>query len=386
MVFGLSFGGSKNKYSQTANESGTSSSEYSRTPTTPDYWSNAYQNALGQYGANMAPPPSSSQGGLTQAAPAEPGGAQPGLNQMRLGHVQTTSSGGHQAAPNDPSAALAPYKQQLGDQNQILANNSFTLADNNAALDTYRNWDSNTIAQLERKYPDLYQKAPDVVANNINATRGVDYSDPYVNKYLTDVVDTSLADYDVGVDRQQNLERARQAAGGAFGKRGQVYNAIMDAEAARGRGSLGANLRYGAQDRAFGLGQQDAGRAYDANKSNVANQMAAAQYNAQRNDARTMFDVDEAMRRDQFRAGLTNSMSQNAQAMSQNANDQSQNILGMANLELAGSDRGFDRLFNLLGLGTSTFGEEGYESGTYDSTNTTKGKGSGFNAGVSVSG
>jgi len=372
MVFGLSFGGSKNKYSQTANESGTSSSEYSRTPTTPDYWNNAYQNALGQYGANMAPPPGSQP----------PAQTSPGSGDM----MYHQTSGGHQAAPNDPSAALAPYKQQLGNQNQILANNSAILADNNAALDTYRNWDSNTIAQLERKYPDLYQKAPDVVANNINATRGVDYSDPYVNKYLTDVVDTSLADYDVGVDRQQNLERARQAAGGAFGKRGQVYNAIMDAEAARGRGSLGANLRYGAQDRAFGLGQQDAGRAYDANKSNVANQMAAAQYNAQRNDARTMFDVDEAMRRDQFRAGLTNSMSQNAQAMSQNANDQSQNILGMANLELAGSDRGFDRLFNLLGLGTSTFGEEGYESGTYDSTNTTKGKGSGFNAGVSVSG
>lgn len=324
MVFGLSFGGSKNKYSQTTNESGNFENTYNRAPVTPENWQNTYDQSL-----------------------------------------QTYSAGGHQAALG------AQAQQQAG------AGAAGVGRLNETYLPHLMNQNANTIATLERDHPDLYQKAPDVTAANIDATRGIDYSDPYVNKYLNDVVDTSLNDYDVGVDRQQNAARARQAGAGAFGTRSHIYNAIADAEAARGRGSLAAGLRYQAQDRAFGLGQQDAGRQFDANRQNVANQMAAQQFNAQRNDQRTMFDVNEAMRRDQFRAGVADQMAGN--------------ILSGANLNLQGTQLGmqggqmdFDNLFNILGLGTSTFGEEGTEAGVYDSTNSTRGKGTGFNAGVSV--
>jgi len=417
MVFGFSFSGEKNKYSQTTNESGNFENTYSRAPTIPDYWQSAYQGMLNQY----APAYGAGQGAPANQKPqmetATSGGhmaAQPGLTGLQsqgANYVSGLVEGG------DP--AQAGVNAAVGNINQLAGNMQGFGGDlaglNRTYLPHLINQSANTIAGLERDYPDLYQKASDVAAQQIaaqqiSATMGHEHADPYLNKYLGDVVDTSLADYDVGVDRQQNMSRARQAAAGAFGSRSNVYNAIADAEAARGRGSLAAGLRYGAQDRAFGLGQQDAGRVLTADQTNAANDLraqqfnaandlGAQQFNAQRNDARTMFDVNEAMRRDQFRANIANQMAGNILGQA-GLNQGAASMYGdAAGLGIAGSQLGtananllfnmggaqFDNPFNLLGLGTSTFGEEGTEAGVYDSTTSTRGKGTRFKGGSSAS-
>jgi hypothetical protein len=304
-----------------------------------------------------------------------------------------------------------------------------------------------TQATLERDYPDMYQRAQDIGVQDIEAervagTRGIDYSDLYRNQYLQDVVDTSLADFDTAQDRAAAARRDRNAARGAFGSRGAMYDVLADSEAARQRGGLSAGLRYQAADRAFGLGQQDAGRGMQANLTNAANRLRAnqlsraAQQDAQRFNAlqqtgRTQADVANAYQGRQAQAnalrdwqanqlaaaGLQGQgagvLAQGAGVLGQGANvlGQGAGVLGQGagvfgqgagmfgeQARLAALGQGltneqrqmlfqmgrsqFENPFRLLGLGQPLFGETGLEQEAIDETErgttTRKGKGTSF--------
>lgn len=144
-------------------------------------------------------------------------------------------------------------------------------------------------------------QAPQVTANQASKFVG-----DYMNPYLRDVVDTSLADYDVGADRTRAARLAAQDAGSAFGSRSAVANAVYDADAARGRGALSANLRSGAFDTALGAAQGDANRLLSGDTFNAGNALQAALAN-QSNQAR---NLDRATQNSQFNSGQYNNAAQ----------------------------------------------------------------------------
>lgn len=439
MPFGLSFSGGKKKYNETTNtsESGNFNNTYNTGVDVPDYWQGAYQSMLNQYVPNagllpanqnnspqvspgggntvggLVPPPANQNG--PQMGTMRSGGHQAGLN---AGHPGLSSlqgvaannllgnmGGGNPAVSQAQKTGGAASSNLMGMSSDI-QNNNWNYWQNLADRGAY------TMGTVEQKWPELYQRSQDVsvdpiTAQTIDATQGHNYSDPYLNKYLDDHVGASLQDFDVGTDRLNNARRARQSAMGAWGDRTGMYNAIEDSEAARNRGALSAGLRFGAQDRAFGFGQQDAGRQYDANKTNVSNDLmaqmqtaqnslAGQQFNANLNQQRNMFDVNAAYQGQ----GMQMDALQNMQNNILNAAGIQQGAAGLENeaarLKLLGQgmdnetasllfgfgNTQFSNPFNLLGLGTSTFGEYGNESGTYASqgTSNTKGKGSSFGA------
>lgn len=115
---------------------------------------------------------------------------------------------------------------------------------------------------------------------NASAARGIQFSQPYENRFIDQVVNTSLAGFDEYAGRQRAQEAAQAAGNNAFGgSRYGVQRAITEEQVARERASTESGLRFGAQDRAFGLGMQDAGMETQASMANAAaaNQRAQAQ-------------------------------------------------------------------------------------------------------------
>tara|TARA_R110000868_G_scaffold10713_1_gene52053 strand:- start:1354 stop:2340 length:987 start_codon:yes stop_codon:yes gene_type:complete len=136
----------------------------------------------------------------------------------------------------------------------------------------------------------------DVVAQQVRATRGLDYSQGYMDPYLRDVVDTSLSEYDVNAGEARNSLRASSA--GAFGnKRTGVAEGQFASDAAIGRGRLASDLRSNAFRFATESGMKDSDRFLtgdmsnqDANLragiSNAANTLTGRTFNAgAQNDA-----------------------------------------------------------------------------------------------------
>ena len=134
---------------------------------------------------------------------------------------------------------------------------------------------------------------------NARATQGYKFSQPYENRYTDQVVDTTLANFDEYAGRQRAQEAAQAAGNNAFGgSRFGVQRAITEEQIARERASQESGLRFGAQDRAFGLGMQDA---------NSANQIAAQNAAAANQRAQAQATLD--MQRELANMGAANNMS-----------------------------------------------------------------------------
>jgi hypothetical protein len=132
--------------------------------------------------------------------------------------------------------------------------------------------------------------------SNASATQGYRFSQPYENRYTDQVVDTTLANFDEYAGRQRAQEAAQAAGNNAFGgSRYGVQRAITEEQIARERASQESGLRFGAQDRAFGLGMQDA---------NSVNQMASQ--NAAAANAQAMAQAQLDMSRNMTNAGANN--------------------------------------------------------------------------------
>lgn len=97
--------------------------------------------------------------------------------------------------------------------------------------------------------------------------------DDYMSPYLSDVISTSLADFDVGADRtrsQQALELAGGAGGNAYNSSGSgLTRSLTEGELNRGRGSLAAGLRDQGFNTAAQLSNLDAQRAQQTDLANL---------------------------------------------------------------------------------------------------------------------
>jgi hypothetical protein len=119
----------------------------------------------------------------------------------------------------------------------------------------------------------------DVVAQQVRASRGLDYSQGYMDPYLRDVVDTSLSEYDVNAGEARNSLRASSA--GAFGnKRTGVAEGQFASDAAIGRGRLASDLRSNAFRFATESGMKDSDRFLTGDMSNQDANLRAGIANA----------------------------------------------------------------------------------------------------------
>jgi hypothetical protein len=184
-----------------------------------------------------------------------------------------------------------------------------------------RGYTADTISDDQRVQIDPVSRA--------RASQGIQFSQPYENRYTDQVVDTTLAGFDEYAGRQRAAEAAQAAGNNAFGgSRFGVQRAITEEQIARERASQEAGLRFGAQDRAFGLGMQDAGTASQVSMANAAaaNQRAQAQaamdqqglfanmdarnqagaFGADASNRASMFNADSANQASQFGANARN--------------------------------------------------------------------------------
>lgn len=126
------------------------------------------------------------------------------------------------------------------------------------------------------------QQAARGAVRDLSGGVGSEFMQSYMNPYLQDVVDYSLAD----------IERARQSAimqggaqavkAGAFGgSRQGVAEALTNEAAIREAGRTAAGLRSQGFEFAAGMGQTDAARALQAQAANQGVDMSLEQANAQ---------------------------------------------------------------------------------------------------------
>lgn len=135
-----------------------------------------------------------------------------------------------------------------------------------------------------------------IMAGGGSATAGkaIDYYKPYVNPYLEGVVATTLGDMDVEAGKQRAAYNADAARNRAFGDSGYYFGgAQLEGNLARARSAADANLRFGAYDRAFGLGAGDADRETSAQIANANNATSASIANANNDAQRLMFNAGE---------------------------------------------------------------------------------------------
>ena len=263
----------------------------------------------------------------------------------------------------------------------------------------YMDRGSYTMGSLEDNYPDLYEREQDITTGRIDpylqrvATRGItpDSISRFQDPYMQDVVDASLADFDVGVDRASNMRRARQAGAGAFGGRQGLYDAALDAESARGRGALSSGLRSQAYGQALRTALQDAGLAQRADladqatflaggRDQLGRELTADQATARNIMARKQFDVGAAYQGDTQRLGALDrrraSELQRANLGLTGAQQLfNQGLLGSQTLYDMGGAQ-FTQPFQMLNLGTGLFGDRGFtteDEQAQGSTKTTKG-------------
>lgn len=152
-------------------------------------------------------------------------------------------------------------------------------------------------ATAGRANANLIEMVDPITGQIVTARQGSDLMNSYKDPYMKDVVDTSLADYDLGAAEGRNALRASNA--GAFGnKRTGVAEGQFASDAAIGRGQLSATLRSNAFNTAAGYGMQDADRFLSADQSNQATRLAADVANA-----------DNLLRGRTFNAGALNDVS-----------------------------------------------------------------------------
>ena len=276
MVFGFSLGGgkSKNKYDETA----------INTVNTPDWWGPRLEevnNQIAEFGHNYKP----SEYANINAPMLGYNAQQMGGYAAGLGNIATSNG-----ATNFINSAINPSVAAIGDEFANIAKGA------NYSL-------SGTTPQ-------------------VNTQTGFTMAQPYRDAYGTEMVDAGLADFDAGVSRAGNAFRAANIGGGAQAAGSKpVAAGVLAADAARGRGSLGAELRSAALDKSFGFGGQDASR-----------QLQGDTFNAGLTQQDRMANLEAQMQGDQMalaarqaQAGQSQRLVDNALAAENQASQNAQN-------------------------------------------------------------
>lgn len=105
---------------------------------------------------------------------------------------------------------------------------------------------------------------------SVQAASVLDNLDAYLSPYTKDVVDTALADYDVGAGMTRAQDALARAGDTTFGgSGGAIQTALSNDAINRGRATTSANLRDQAWQRGTALSSEDAARRQAASLANA---------------------------------------------------------------------------------------------------------------------
>ena len=317
MVFGISFGGSTKTESGSRDVQRNTSNTATTTPNIPEWWLsryNAIDSGLGADGmtGDQRAAADFLRGNLTNNPLAGAYGIAHGATADALGLL-----GRYGGQIDDGLDAIGHFGGQI--DSGVGAINRFgdAIGASTDAVDganTYlQNQLNNGSFTLGRWFPEAVTSANSSAANAgaanapaVGAGTGAAFMGAYDTPLSNDYVNASLADYDAGAARGFNALRAGNAS--AFGnKRTGVAEGQFMADAARGRGTLGADLRLNAFNTAAGLGQTDASRALAADTTNAGNLLNNSQFNANALLNNNQFNARQAQDNAQFNANLTDS-------------------------------------------------------------------------------
>jgi len=287
----------------------------------------------------------------------------------------------------DPSASSKPYMNQALSGISGIASGGYASDFLKSAVNPALQGIAMNSGQIGQGINyQLDPNAPQVASQNITATSAFDNAQPYRDAYGTGVLDPALADYDTGVSRAANAFRAGSIGGGAqaAGSR-PVAAGVLAADAARGRGALGAQIRSDILDKSFGFGGGDAAMRLSADTNTAQMAQAASLANAQIQQARDLANLQGKMQADQTKIGINNDMASLVQQQGQNAVGADQQSMSDQLALLQASGIPFEQAMAMLqaklgiyNAATPGFGTTNTESGT----ETQKGKSSGFSFGV----
>jgi hypothetical protein len=219
---------------------------------------------------------------------------QPALDYFanNMGHSAASLLQGPAGAPNIDSNNAA-----------IQWTNHFVNANVNPAIQSIANNAYKPFVHQAVRQQDPAAQANAALSANapsINSQTGASFMNAYKNPWDQEVINASAADYNVNADRSLNSMRAGRDASGAFGDRAAIADAVFQADAARGLGSMVSGLRQQGFNTAVGFGQQDANRFLSADQSNASNVLANNQFNASAQNAANQFNANALNDRNQF--------------------------------------------------------------------------------------
>jgi len=171
-------------------------------------------------------------------------------------------------------------------------------------------------------------------AGDIAAQGGYDFISKYNDPWQKDVIDSSIADYNVNADRALSGMRAGRDAAGAFGDRAAIADAVFQADSTRGLGSLVGGLRSQGFNTAAGFGQQDANRFLSAAQSNQSARAQNNQFNANMLDTRDKFNVDAGYRGDQQALQANEMVGQNVRSAADLQQQRLNNIIAADGIDV----------------------------------------------------
>ena len=198
-----------------------------------------------------------------------------------------------------------------------------------------------------------------VSAQNVDPATAAQFMTAYRNPYEQQVVDTTLAGYDVGTDRAANQMRGQRDAGAAFGDRPAIADAVFASDSARNRAATEAAIRSQGFQLAGQLGSGDAGRSLQAGLSNQAAAMQAQLANLQN----SQFNAGAQNQMNAFNAGIGNQRdlaNMDASQRGQAINLQGLGMLGNNAITAndASETRGLQNLATLAGIGDTQYAQQ----------------------------
>jgi hypothetical protein len=169
----------------------------------------------------------------------------------------TNSISGLSGKIGDFFNGLDPYSLVTG------PNTNLQQAGQNAAGLTGSPWNYDAAADLTRGV--AQGNSPQT-----SAVRASGFINSYMDPYMNDVVNSSLADYNVGAGQTRAQNQLALAGDTTFGgSGGAIQTALSNDAIDRGRASLTSGLRSAGFSQALGAAQQDANRQQNTNDMNA---------------------------------------------------------------------------------------------------------------------
>lgn len=224
-----------------------------------------------------------------------------------------------------------------------------------AQQDVYKNAGYYSLQDMSRNWGGEWATPDQISAPTVAAHTGAAFMEPYRQGYTRDVVDSTLANFDRTADRQLNAYRLRQSQAGAFGDRGLLGESQFLSDSDLNRAQTEAALRDQGFTRGAAFGMEDAARDLSAQNTNAGHALAAQTFNNTLANNRQQFSVNQALQGDAHRM--------------QALRDYATTTALQSNI----ASGGFGQLLNLLGAGTSTFGQQ--TDGATSSTGKSSSKG-----------